>query len=75
MVDHKDVENMISYQFKDRRFLEDALVAAGAPVSNPKLDGDRLGNKRLAFIGDALIRLIIANRWYPGGASTGKCLP
>ena len=30
------------------------------------------GNKRLAMIGDALIRLAILDDWYPNGATIGK---
>ena len=47
------------------------MAAAGTSSSND-VPGKQNGNKRLALVGDALIRLIILDDWYADGTSTGK---
>lgn len=65
------VETLIRYCFHDPALLWEALHGptviidvAGAPVP-------RDGNKRLAIVGDAAIRLVLAETWYPGRTSKG----
>lgn len=65
-------ESIIDYHFASPELLEEALQAAGASVSEKSVSGDREGNKRLALVGDTLLRLVILDNWYPGGTSTGK---
>ncbi|RYO94142.1 hypothetical protein DL764_007892 [Monosporascus ibericus] len=62
----------ISYYFKNEKLLDEAFLAAGASVSNVRVEGNEQGNKGLALIGDALIRLAIVDQGYVGGARTGK---
>ena len=66
------IENIINYHFTSHEILKQALQAAGTSVSDPSVSGDREGNKRLALVGDALLRLVILDEWYPEGTSTGK---
>ena len=69
------VEQAIGYQFRDKKLLQEALTAAGA-------EGDgHDGNRQLALIGQAALRLTIADSGYmklmsrgqPGRPCTGKC--
>lgn len=55
----------IPYSFRDENLLIEALEAAGASL-RPE------GNKRLALIGDAVLRLIICLYGYTQGWSTGE---
>jgi ribonuclease-3 len=68
----KEVEEIIRYHFNDQALLEEALQAAGAAVSDPHIKGDRQGNKRLALLGDALLSMMLLDRWYDSGKDTGK---
>ena len=72
MTQNAIVEKIILHQFEDNHLLTEALEAAGAHKhSDTKSEKDE-GNKRLAMIGDALIRLAILDDWYPNGATIGK---
>jgi dsRNA-specific ribonuclease len=52
------VEQAIGYQFQDKKLLQEALTAAGA-------EGDgHDGNKHLASVGQAAVRLVIADSGY-----------
>jgi dsRNA-specific ribonuclease len=72
MFDLEPLQAQLHYSFRDATLLEEALTAAGATVSSCDVDGPVSGNKRLALIGDAVLRLSILDEWYPGGDSTGK---
>jgi len=74
MADLTTVEKLTKYRFRDASVAEEALTAAGVAKSSGKQDtGQRrqYGNKRLALIGDALIRLVVVDDWYPSGLSPG----
>lgn len=62
----------LHYSFKDASLLKQALTAAGAANLRHDVHGPASGNKRLALIGDAVLRLSILDEWYPGGGSTGR---
>ncbi|PVH94119.1 ribonuclease III [Periconia macrospinosa] len=66
----KSLENQLKYSFNDVHLLEEAFVAAGAEKSRPDVEGDVSGNKRLALIGDAVLRLSVLEEWFPSGEST-----
>lgn len=72
MSDLDSLQARLHYSFKDASLLEEALTAAGAAVSSHTVDGPVSGNKRLALIGDAVLRLSVLDEWYPAGGSTGK---
>lgn len=71
MDDRKTVETLIDYTFKNGRYYEEAMTAAGANSSS-EAPAEQNGNKRLALVGDALIRLLILDDWYQEGTSTGR---
>ncbi|KAJ6111046.1 hypothetical protein N7486_003281 [Penicillium sp. IBT 16267x] len=56
------VEVIINYEFHDKSLLVKALEAAGATMASQ-------GNKRLALIGDAALRLVLYEFGYEGEAS------
>ncbi|KFZ25091.1 hypothetical protein V502_00433 [Pseudogymnoascus sp. VKM F-4520 (FW-2644)] len=70
MEGQSDVERIIRYHFTNPQLLVEAFEAAGVSELNKGVTGQRHGNKRLALVGDALIRLAILDRWFPSGAST-----
>lgn len=57
---------------KDHALLEEALSAAGASPSVPMNDIERQGNKRLALIGDAVLRMVIVDDGIVAGKTTGR---
>jgi ribonuclease-3 len=74
--DQQAIESILDYRFAKPQLLEEALQAAGSAMSDTSLTGDRYGNKRLALVGDAVIRLVILDSWYETGGSIGKdCSP
>ncbi|KAF2804421.1 uncharacterized protein BDZ99DRAFT_545031, partial [Mytilinidion resinicola] len=56
--------------------LEQAFLAAGAPQSRSDVIGPIKGNKRLALVGDAVLRLCILDECFPtsGDAELGQNL-
>ena len=69
----KRAQGIIGYNFTDQWLLWEALQAAGEPtklVGTRHIDTD--GNKRLAIIGDAVIKLAIAEKWYASTEKRGK---
>ena len=64
------LENIIKYHFASPQLLQEALTAEGASQSSQGPAGK--GNKRLALVGDTLLRVVILDGWYPYGASTGE---
>jgi ribonuclease-3 len=69
---NKDLETILQYEFRDSSLLDEALVAAGAGTSKSPDNARQHGNKALALIGDALLRLVIVDDGILAGASTGK---
>ena len=72
MTTREEVERILQYKFRDHTLLDEALVASGAGPSRSPNDARRHGNKGLALIGDALLRLVIVDDGIIEGASTGK---
>ena len=72
MAYYKSLENQLEYSFHDVHLLNEAFVAAGAVKSRPDVEGDVSGNKRLALIGDAVLRLSVLEEWFPSGESTSR---
>jgi ribonuclease-3 len=66
------VENVIGCHFTDPNKLWEALQAAGSPV---QFIGSRRisdGHKRLALIGDSVLKLALISHLYVGTDSKGK---
>ena len=70
MAGREEIESIL--QYKDRALLDEALLASGAGPSQSRNDARRHGNKGLALIEDALLRLVIVDDGITEGASTGK---
>lgn len=60
------VEGIIGYRFSDRLILWEALQAAGSPVTSAGTRRFPDGNKRLAVLGDAVLKLVLVAEWYDG---------
>jgi ribonuclease-3 len=67
------VEIILQYHFSNRELLDEALLAAGASVSRKDVQGDAQGNKRLALLGDSVLREAVLEPWYSSEESTGEC--
>jgi ribonuclease-3 len=59
------MQTILSYHFSNEILLNEALELAGTCNQPGGVTGDNEGNKRLALLGDALIRLLILDGWYP----------
>ncbi|KAL8708285.1 MAG: hypothetical protein Q9220_006812 [cf. Caloplaca sp. 1 TL-2023] len=57
-----DVGLIIGYCFFDSKLLLDALTAAGSTGRGATRSTN--GNKRLAVVGDTVLQLVLANKWY-----------
>jgi ribonuclease-3 len=71
MAEHP-VESILHYQFSDHNLLDEALLSAGASVSSKYIEGPSCGNKRLALLGDSVLREAILEPWYRSNETTGK---
>ncbi len=59
------VEAIIGYSFNNQELLWRALHAAGSPY------GGQDGNKTMAMLGDAVLKLVLLDDLIPTGASRG----
>jgi ribonuclease-3 len=71
MTSFSSIQDNIHYCFHDSTLLREALLAAGAAESRPDVNGPQKGNKRLALVGDAALRLAVLDEWFQDDASTG----
>ncbi|KAJ9663579.1 hypothetical protein H2201_005540 [Coniosporium apollinis] len=58
---------ILGYQFNDSDLLWEALQAAGSPVVYIGARHLRDGNKRLALLGDTVLKLVLVREWYTSG--------
>ena len=72
MMTEHPVESILGYQFTNRDLLTEALLAAGASASSKDIHGDVQGNKRLALLGDSVLRDAVLEPWCTSNESTGK---
>ena len=66
------IDDIINYRYRSEKQRSEVILAAGASVSDVNIDGIAKGNKALALIGDALIRLVIVDQGYAEGAHPGE---
>ena len=66
------VETLVRYRFHNPALLWEALQGPTVLVDSVGKPVPPDGNKRLAIVGDAAIRLALAKNWYPGKTSKGK---
>ena len=69
---YESLQDQLHYAFHDTHLLEEAFIADGAVISRNDLDGPPSGNKRLALIGDAVLRLSVLDEWFLSGGTTGE---
>ena len=62
----------IGHHFEDNQLLTEALHAAGIVRDQAGIWLPREGNKRLALLGYAVMRLALTHLWYPTVHSRGK---
>lgn len=72
MADTESFQNHLNYHFKNCSLLEEAFLAAGASVSRSDVEGPEKGNKRLALVGDAALRLAVIDEWYKDNSEPGE---
>jgi ribonuclease-3 len=72
MLYYESLQHQLHYTFHGTHLLEEAFIADGAVKSRNDLDGPPSGNKRLALIGDAVIRLSVLEEWFLSGGTTGE---
>ena len=65
------VEGIIGYGFSDPLILWEALQAAGSTVSSAGTRRFPDGNKRLAMLGDTVLKLVLVAEWYDGADVRG----
>ncbi|KAL8742475.1 MAG: hypothetical protein Q9184_008251 [Pyrenodesmia sp. 2 TL-2023] len=58
-------ELLIGYQFKEPLLLWEALQAMGSAYDMPQMPRYDDGNMRLAIVGDRVLDLLLALKWYP----------
>ena len=68
------VETLIQYRFRNAALLWEALQVPGSGTVGAGKTKPADGNKRLAIVGDAALRLALAEDWYPGGTPKGKVM-
>ena len=67
---HEELQEILGYRFYNPLLLDEAtLTRGGGPFVTPQ---NAHGNKPLALVGDALIRLDVGVRSYAEGTGTGK---
>ncbi|OAL49006.1 ribonuclease III [Pyrenochaeta sp. DS3sAY3a] len=72
MSDLQTIQKRLHYSFKNAQLLQEAFIADGATNSRHDIEGPPAGNKRLALVGDAVLRLSIFDDWFPSGDSTAN---
>ena len=60
----RGVERIIGYSFSDPLILLEALQAAGSTVRSAGTRHFPDGNKRMAVLGDTILKLILVCEWY-----------
>jgi ribonuclease-3 len=65
------IQDRVDYHFHDSTLLKDAFLASGASVSSVDIEGPVKGNKRLALVSDAVLRLAVLDEWFESDTSTG----
>ena len=67
----RGVETIIGYNFSDPLILWEALQAAGSGVTSAGIRRFPDGNKRLAVLGDTILKLVLVGHWYDSAGVRG----
>lgn len=62
----ENAQSIIGYTFTDASILWEALQAPGAPRFDTNGRDFSNGQKRLALVGDAVLKLVLLDEWYRG---------
>lgn len=63
-----EAQRLIGHKFDNTQVLWEALSAAGSASSAPD------GNKRLALLGDVVLKFVVLNNWFKSGKPRGYYL-
>ncbi|KAK4069761.1 uncharacterized protein Triagg1_6891 [Trichoderma aggressivum f. europaeum] len=70
---NQTVQDILQYQFRDSKLLEEALRAPGTDPGTTRQNPRAHGNKGLAMIGDAVLRLAVVDDGIVDGKTTQSC--
>ncbi|KAL7913656.1 ribonuclease III domain-containing protein [Trichoderma velutinum] len=70
---NQSVQDILQYKFRNPKLLEEALRAAGADPNTTRQNPRAHGNKGLAMIGDAILRLAVVDDGIIDGKTTQSC--
>ena len=72
----RKVQNRLGYNFKNAEYIWEALQAPGSIVPSSEVEGKKSksqsvglqnfpdGNRRLATLGDAVLKMVLVEDWY-----------
>lgn len=66
------IEGLLEYAFQDRSYLLEALHAPGSGLDRVGNRAIPDGNRRLAMLGDAVIKSVILDGWYSTQEERGR---
>lgn len=69
------VQAIIVHEFNDPSLLTESLQAAGSQITFAGTRAIPDGNKRLALLGDTVLKLALLDHWYERGGSRGSPNP
>jgi ribonuclease-3 len=72
MASTNDLENKIQYHFTNKALLQEALLTSGNDHSCNAIEVGKPANKRLALVGDAVLRLAIVDHWWEEGDTSRR---
>ena len=67
-----DVQAILGYDFRNPQLLLEALKTAGSGFNLRQGSAGLDGNKRVAQVGSAILKLAILDDWYHSGATRGN---
>jgi len=70
-----DVQSIIAYEFNNPALLLEALRGAGCGLSLFHGPHSWDGHKRLAMLGDGVLRTVILTEWYMSNSDRCKMIP
>lgn len=68
----QDAQRILGYTFNNTEYLQEALLAAGAGMLQLRGRLVTDGNKRLALVGDAVLKVLLLQDWFGTEQSKGR---
>lgn len=72
MASTRTLEDKIQYHFTNRALLQEALLTSGNDHQCNAVEVGKPANKRLALLGDAVLRLAIVDHWWEQGDTSRR---